>query len=313
MSELEFPEKPAGKIAVAVSGGADSMALVHALARTGKKILALTVDHGLRPESAAEGRQVARWLGKFRNVTHAVIKLDVPKPESGLMEWARDARYKAMAEACRKARIKYLAVAHHADDQAETFFMRLSHGSGLDGLSGMKTFQPYNEKLLIYRPFLACTHADLVNFCKKNKIRWIEDPSNKNDSFTRPRLRKALALEGLDARRLAVTQARLARASDALRSIAAMADDTARLNESPLLCSYDFKKLTSWPDEIFLRVLRGAVEKLGKGGYGPRLDRLEEMATSLKSATAKTRMTLGGCILEADPGKNRLNIYREQA
>lgn len=320
MQIINFPELDGVKaVAVGVSGGADSMALLHALSdyavSRGKsfKVLALTVDHGLRRASAAEARKVSAWVKDWPQVTHKTLVWKGQKPKTGIMEAARAARYTLMAEACKKAKIKVLAVAHHADDQAETFFMRLTHGSGLDGLSGMRTLSKSVGMPDIYRPLLGHTHQSLVDYCHAHKVKWLEDPTNQNEAYARARLRKALAKEGLDAKRLATTMHRLAKASAALESIAEGAAKTALKKSSSAWRVYDLASLKPYPPEIFLRVLRHALETVGKSGYGPRLEKLEEIATTLQNASTCTRATLGGCFLEAHPRKNTLTIRREKS
>lgn len=305
-------------VAVAVSGGADSMALVHKLDRyaaarkASLHILALTVDHGLRPESADEAAKVGRWLKKScPHVTHKILRWEGAKPKTGKMEAARTARYRLMAKACRDAGIGLLAVAHHADDQAETFFMRLAHGSGLDGLVGMRRIMDYDDALKIYRPFLEVGHADCVAECKRSKIKWVEDPTNVNSEYLRSRLRATLSAEGWSGKRLSATLARLDRAADALAMIAGetLQDATAERTENGYVL--DLAKLKAKPFEIALRVLRVCLDDVGSARYGPRLERLEDIAANLLTATRKTRATLGGCVLTVTPRTNRVEIARE--
>ncbi len=318
MQNLTFTELDKyARVAVAVSGGADSMALAHMLgayaAKRKKKlhIHAITVDHGLRPESAREAVQVSKWLSKWPHVTHEILRWEGAKPKTGKMEAARAARYGLMAAYCKKHSINILAVAHHADDQAETFFMRVAHGSGLDGLAGMQRMAPQGDTFSIYRPLLAITHADIVAYCKTHKIKWVEDPTNTNKKYTRTRLRQALASEGFDAKRLATTLARLGRAGDALATIAAKAAHETGVGTTATSETYNLAALKTFPFEIFLRVLRVAIENRGRGGYGPRLEKLEEIAVDMASAKVKRKATLGGCIIEADPKRNHLKILRE--
>ncbi|NBX65495.1 MAG: tRNA lysidine(34) synthetase TilS [Proteobacteria bacterium] len=320
MQIINFPDLDKAKgVAVGVSGGADSMALLHMLSnyavKRGKnfKVLALTVDHGLRKSSKAEAAKVAAWVKNWPQVTHKTLRWVGQKPKTGLMEAARAARYTLLFDACSQSKIKMLAVAHHADDQAETFFMRLAHGSGLDGLAGMRTITKGTAKVLVYRPLLNVSHDDLVAYCRKHKIKWLEDPTNSNDAFSRARLRKALAKEGLSSKRLVTTIRRLANASMALEEMAGDAAAGALLKSSSKMAVYDFKKLASHPLEIFLRILKTTIEKLGKSGYGPRLERLEEMACALQNAKTCTRVTIGGCFLEAHPRKNTLTIRQEKS
>ena len=137
-----FERPPA--LAVAVSGGADSMALTllaadWAAARRGS-IVALTVDHRLRNESRAEAKQVAAWLAA-RGIEHKILAWTGEKPSSDVQAAAREKRYELLEDWCRRQGILHLLVAHNLDDQAETFLLRLGRGSGLYGLSGMASVE----------------------------------------------------------------------------------------------------------------------------------------------------------------------------
>lgn len=318
MQIVTFPELDRLKsVAVAVSGGADSMALAHMLAAYAQsrgrtfKVFALTVDHGLRHGSAAEAAKVAKWLSKWPQVTHTVLRWSGKKPKTRIMEAARAARYALLSDACKAHKTKLLAVAHHADDQAETFFMRLSHGSGVDGLAGMKRVSKHAAGVSLYRPLLDVSHADLVAYCRAHGIKWVEDPTNVNDAYSRSRLRKALADEGLDSKRLASVIRRLANASEALAEIAFDTAQTALVKKTKTSVVFDFAILADNPPEVFLRVLRSTIEEVGKGGYGPRLDRLEEISSHLHKTNVMARATIGGCLLEASPKRNTLKVTRE--
>lgn len=301
-------------IAVAVSGGADSMALVHALSKQHSCIHAITVDHALRPESGDEARQVGNWLKDLSGVTHIILKWTGDKPENGKMEAARTARYALMAEYCRAQGIRYLAVAHHRDDQMETFFMRLTRGSGIDGLAAMRTLQPYNDYVTLWRPLLdEASHDDLVTYCKENGISWIEDPSNVNDKFTRARLRKTLQEEGLDSKRLSQTTRRIERATDALRVLADRLLEKATLSRSANDIELDLKTMRDEPLELSIRVIRKLIDDLGDAGeYGARFEKVEEVTIRCLNASENTAMTLGGCILKLRKNGQILRIEAEK-
>jgi len=314
MQSLILPDSDGTKIAVALSGGADSMALAHMLAhhKPSIQIHALTVDHGLRPDSAAEAASVAKWVSKWPNTIHSVLNWTGKKPATGIMDAARKARYRLMVDYCQKNCITHLALAHHGDDQAETFFMRVAHGSGLDGLAGMKPLQPYNDALTLWRPLLGMGHDDLVAYCQTHKIKWIEDPSNRNDAYTRARLRNVLVQEGFSPKRLCMTLARIERAQAALKILATRLGERALKSRTVTQHVYDLSALKAEPFELVLRVMRDAVETLGNGGaYGPRLDRLEVLAAGLLEADKKTATTLGGCVLRVDPTRMTLKILCE--
>ena len=185
----------AGTMAVAVSGGADSMALcllAHRWAsHTGRTVLALTVDHGLRPDSAAEATQVAGWLHR-RGIRHAVLPWTGPKPTAGLQAAARATRYRLLAERCRAEGIADVMVAHHAGDQAETFLMRRERGSGPRGLAAMPAAR-HVDGIRVLRPLLTVPKGRLIATLQACGQDWVEDPSNANQRFARVRTRLVLA------------------------------------------------------------------------------------------------------------------------
>ncbi len=220
-------KKSGTAIAVAVSGGPDSMVLLYLLSQItgtqkGKKIkiYALTFDHDLRPESGAEANQVGEWVKDWPGVEHRILKWKGDKPETAIMENARDARYAQIAKWCAKHDVHELWLGHHQTDQAETFLFRLAKGSGLDGLGAMAERQPYAKTgLVLVRPMLNVSKKDIDVFCKAQKIPHVVDPTNRNLKYARSRLRQALPVleaEGLSESRLAATIHRLDRARQAL-------------------------------------------------------------------------------------------------
>jgi tRNA(Ile)-lysidine synthase len=192
------PFERAPHVAVAVSGGPDSLALTLLLAewahsRNGR-VDALTVDHQLRAESAAEAEQVGRWLAPLPGVTHRVLPWRDPKPESGIQAAAREARYRLLAAHCRDHAILHLSVAHHRDDQTETHRLRAAHGSGTIGLAGMSAVRPLDGVRLL-RPLLSVAKAELLALLQARGQPWISDPSNNNPAFERVRLRASAETE----------------------------------------------------------------------------------------------------------------------
>jgi len=199
-------------ILVAVSGGPDSVALLllaHA-ARPGQ-IIAATVDHQLRPESADEAVYVANICARL-GVPHVILKLDDPL-EGNIQSSARTARYALLDRAAEKHLCLHIATAHHADDQLETILMRLARGSGVDGLSAIRA---RNGKLI--RPLLGFTKQELVGLCNSAGIETVSDPSNDNADFARVAMRQYLASADhpFRAERATRTAAAIAEASDAL-------------------------------------------------------------------------------------------------
>src|SRR6266481_7637193 len=210
-------------IILAVSGGPDSIALMwlaarwrRALAR-GPRLIAVTVDHGLRPEAAAEAREVRR-LARSLDLPHRTLRWTGPKPKTGLPAAARTARYRLLAQAARNSGATHILTAHTRDDQAETLLMRLLRGSGIAGLAAMAR-QSERDGVLLARPFLHVSKSQLIATLKKAKLGFADDPTNRDPSFTRPRLRTlmpVLAAEGGDTRNLARLASRLARANQAV-------------------------------------------------------------------------------------------------
>lgn len=311
-----------GPVAVAASGGPDSMALAWLLAQRVQAcgegdIHVLTVDHGLRPESAEEAAQVGRWLKNWLHVRHVVLKIDNPDRQGSVMENARAARYDILADYCCEKKIETLFVAHHLDDQAETFLFRLAKGSGLDGLAAMRRETRYDENLIIMRPFLDISKSRLIATCRQNDIPFVVDPTNDDARFARNRLRAGqdiLAAEGLTPKRLAVTAARMARARAALEYYAAQAFDESIVKESKTEIAFSYDALKADPAEIRLRVLLMAVDKIvpDEGGYGPRREKMEDMAEALFAERPFRKRTLGGCVFSRDSGKETVVVEREE-
>lgn len=199
MGALCLGAKPT-RIAVAVSGGADSMAAC-LLAKEWAKahsisLLALTVDHGLRPESRAEAERVHTLLTSL-GVTHKILTWEGQKPRTRLQERAREARLALLAKECQIAHIQHLILAHHQGDQDETRLMRLARGTTLLGLAGMSAARE-KDGVCLLRPLLATPKSALVAYLEEAHVPWIEDPSNNKDIFTRVLLRKAVGCGRLE-------------------------------------------------------------------------------------------------------------------
>ncbi|WP_449255061.1 tRNA lysidine(34) synthetase TilS [Bosea sp. (in: a-proteobacteria)] len=296
---------------VAVSGGPDSVALLALLADWARvpgrpPLRAATVDHGLRPEAAAEAERVGELCAGL-GVPHAVLCWAAPKPAKGIQEAARRARYDLLAGEARRSGCSAIATAHTLDDQAETLLMRLAHGSGPAGLAGM---QPRTRRgdVAIVRPLLGFEKARLVATAQARGLAFIRDPSNADPRFERARWRAlapALAEQGLDAARLGRLAARMARQEEALSHRAAAVLAACRLpaGEGGDL-RLAFRQLAEEPEELVLRVLASALSEVAPAGesYG-RLERLEACGAALLAALragSAMRRTFFGCILALD-------------
>lgn len=328
LNEQEFSEKLAGirdfaaekAVAVAVSGGPDSMALCWLLSRWAAQndvtVHAFTVDHGLRAESADEARQVGAWVNGWPRVTHRILTWEGAKPEARILEEARAARYNLMAEAMKETGCHSLFVAHHRDDQAETFLIRLAKGSGLDGLSGMRTLQSMEGgQGVLVRPLLDVSKDDIIQMCDANKISYVNDPTNKNEKYLRPRLRaakEALEEEGLSAKRLAVTARRLARAKEALDDMAQDLFVMAMKEERDDGFLFDYRMLHTAHEELVLRVCLKAMDSIRhEADYGPRMERLESLLERILKDSLFKSATLGGCLFAIDRKNGTLWIGKE--
>jgi tRNA(Ile)-lysidine synthase len=312
------PFEPRPHLAVAVSGGSDSMALALLAAawaeRRGGRITAITVDHGLRPEAAAEARQVGRWL-RARGIAHRTLRWRPPAGtlQGGVQAAARAGRYDLLSEWCRRHGVLHLALAHQQEDQAETLLLRLARGSGLDGLAAMA---PIAERMgvRLLRPLLPVPRARLRATLAQARQRWIDDPSNDDPTHARIRLRRllpALATEGLDTARLAATAAHLGRARAAIdAAVAALLARAATVFPAGYAC-VDATALGAAPAEVSLRALARSLMVIGGSAYVPRLDGLERLHARIRSGTLAGGATLAGCLVV--PRRGTLLICREPA
>jgi tRNA(Ile)-lysidine synthase len=305
--------------ALGVSGGPDSMVLAKLLsgwaAQNGKTLHALTVDHGLRPESADEAAKVSEWLAAWPNITHAILKWEGEKPQNRIQEEARTARYNLMTDYCKGQGIKCLFLAHHQDDQAETFLLRLSMGSGLDGLAAMRPVHTMGSGLVLLRPLLGLPKERIMATATTHGVPFVNDPSNRSENFARVRLRKsipALEAEGLTSKRLAVTAERLDRARSALDNMAEKAQISAALSSDTARIVYKIEALRPWPEEIILRVLIYAMKSLRPtGDHLPRMEKIESLFRDFMNPAPFTKRTLGGLIFERDDKEGTLIVSIE--
>jgi tRNA(Ile)-lysidine synthase len=276
-------------------------------------LVAATVDHGLRAQSADEAEQVARWCADLR-ISHHILVWDGAKPLSRIQERAREARYRLLADCAKAAGCDVLMTAHHADDQAETILFRLMRGSGLSGLAGMAAVVE-RHGVRHARPLLDWRKDDLIRVCRDAGQAYVDDPSNRDPRFARTRMRalsEELAREGLDAPALERFARRMRQADAALDATAAATLADLRLSGDDEGVSLDGARLAAQPDEIALRILRIEIVGLGRE---PRLERLERIASGLLGALRSAKPftgTIGGCLLRA-LANGRVTIRREKA
>ena len=302
--------------AVAVSGGGDSLALMHLLAGWAKAAkrpapIVLIVDHRLRPGSAGEAKKAKAFAAKAGLEAH-ILTAKGPAPKSGIESKARDTRYGLMGDWLKRHGITALYVGHTLDDQAETFLLRLGRGSGLDGLSAMRTHAPFPlagfEELVLARPLLGVPRIMLRTYLKRRKQPWLEDPMNSEARFARSRIRgllPALEAAGLSSRRIADAAAHLARARVALElATEAVLARAARAHEDKVLL--DAKALMAAPREIGLRALAALLMAVSGDPYRPRFEALERLFDSIGSGELGAGATLHGCRIGPAPRAARL-------
>lgn len=298
------------RVVVGVSGGADSLALALLLAQwqqqeAGREVHVLTVDHGLRADAAEEAVQVGHWMAAI-GLSHQTLKWEGEKPQGAIQAAARRARYDLMAQYCEQNNIQDLLVAHHGDDQAETFLMRLQRGSGVDGLAAMApstSLKSGGAQVRLLRPFLSVPRERLIGFMETAGHSWIEDPSNTDDQYLRVQVRQALkVLEGLGLGRdrLVTTARHMARAREALDGEVSrfLAQSCVRHRWGAV--RVELGPLQALPDEISLRVLARLFHAVAGARYGPRFAKLEALWKDLCGGTVDAARTLGGVQLFPD-------------
>jgi tRNA(Ile)-lysidine synthase len=323
-------------IVLAVSGGPDSIALMwlaarwrRALAR-GPRLIAVTVDHGLRSEAAREARDVKR-LARTLDLPHRTVRWTGAKPRTGLPAAARAARYRLLAQAARAHGATHVLTAHTRDDQAETLLMRMVRGSGIAGLAAMAR-ESEREDVVLARPFLGVSKSQLIATLKKAKIDFADDPTNRDTSFTRPRLRTlmpVLAAEGGDTRNLARLASRLARANAAVEVLVDGAERYLALRDREASHpgfdakafdakafdskTFDAKAFAAMPEEIRLRLLLRAINRFGHEGPA-ELGKVEALLSALDRAGAnktagrrvRLKQTLAGALVSLIDGRVRV-------
>jgi tRNA(Ile)-lysidine synthase len=300
------PFERAPVVAVAVSGGRESLALAllaqeWAIARGGR-IVGLIVDHALRPESAAEAATTEALLG-HHGCDAEILHWSAAKPHSGLQEAARAARYGLLRQACRRRGVLHLLVAHHAEDQAETVAMRAARQSGPDGLAGMAGAVELPEARLL-RPLLGVSRSRLTATLIARGVPWIDDPSNADPRFERARLRSGhrLTAPPADAGR-SIREQTLALASVEALEISPTGD-----------VALDRSTFVRLGRDQQARLLSRVVQAVGGGDHPPRRDRLERATARLCGSVARGKsgiaqdFTLSACrlLLRQVPQSSRL-------
>jgi tRNA(Ile)-lysidine synthase len=296
---------------LAVSGGPDSTALMWLAARwrkalrRGPKLVAVTVDHGLRPEARGEALAVKR-LARSLGVEHRTMRWSGRKPSTGLQQAARRERYRLLAAAARAASAQHVLTAHTLDDQAETVLIRLTRGSGVSGLAAMARYASVpgaTDGIVLVRPLLGVPKTRLMATLRKARAGHADDPSNRDPRFTRVRMRDAmpaLEREGLSPARLALLASRVRRAEAALEAVVDAAVNALAPRPWPDAGPIAFPavRFLQLPAEVTLRLLGRAIG--WAGSEGPvELAKLEALHAGLAAspAPARFRRSLAGAVV----------------
>ncbi len=299
-------------VGVAVSGGSDSTALLHLAAdwaaAEGARLVAATVDHGLRAQAAAEAEAVGHMCRRL-GIAHAVLCWRDWDGAGNVQAEARAGRYRLLAEWGQREGLDCILLGHTMDDQAETVLMRLARRAGVDGLAAMAArFERQGQ--VFGRPLLGQRRADLRAMLRARGVDWIDDPSNEDARFDRIKARRALgglAEIGLDAEALATVSANMADVRAALEwQVAQLANEAVRQEAGDLLV--DLAALEGVPGEIRRRLLVAALLWVAGGDYAPRRDPVQRM---LGQIAAGEGGTLAGCVLTVRKGG--LRVAREPA
>ena len=299
-SSLEVKED----LAVAVSGGPDSLALAYLTKcyslKNKIKVKYYIVNHKLRKESSLEAKIVKKVLRKI-SIQCTILNWNGKKPSNNIQAIARDKRYSLLVNECKKNNIKYLLLGHHLNDLFENFLIRIVRGSGLNGLISFSKNTKYrNQNINVMRPLLNLEKKDLLYISNEVFSFFVKDPSNINEDYKRTRIRNllySLEKEGLDVKKLKLTINNL---KDSDKSIKFYVDRNLKKNvvflkkKNIYILSYNFFDQSH---EIIFRSLTKLIQKLGKKYYPARGKSINELIEKINKKSF-TRVTLGGCFIE---------------
>ncbi len=320
---LLAPLRAFAHVLLAVSGGPDSMALMQLVAEWRRRhgdapqVSVATVDHQLRDESAAEAAFVRR-RAEALGLPHTTLAWRGVKPETGLPDAARDARYRLLTDHVRRsvtARPAAILTAHTLDDQAETVLMRLKRGSGVDGLAAIPVQRPVaaGSDIVLLRPLLAVPKSRLLTVLDVRGLSWCEDPTNADSAHERVQMRAALsdvlADIGISAAALASTARRMQSAREALDYAMAHFEQSLKVDDhAGLYASIDRAAFDAGPPLLCQRILARLIGGFGGATPAPQLAQIEHAVAALKDGTCSS-LTLGGATVS--PGVRTTKVWRE--
>ena len=297
---------------IAVSGGPDSLALT-ALAKSYSyvnkcKIYYVLVDHNIRNNSHQEAQAVKKLLKKYQ--IHLYILKNKKSIKRNIQGEAREIRYSLLTNFCKKRKIQTILTAHNLEDQVETFFIRLSRGSGLHGLSSMRQINKINNNINLMRPLLDFKKIQLTNISKIVFDKFYIDPTNKNTKYLRTRIRnlkKSLETSGINYDQIFKSIKNLASSRDTLDLyFSKIYKNITKKRKNMLII--DFKRLSSLNKEMKMRVFKKSITDFTKAYYSPRSKKIFNVIEQIE-AKKNAKLTLGGCIILRE--KNQIILKKE--
>ncbi len=285
---------------VGVSGGPDSLAL-SALIKSYSlekncKIYYVLVDHNLRKNSSSEAKSVKKLLKKFQ-INLNIIK-NKKKIRKNIQSEARKVRYDFFKTFCKRKKINIILTGHNLEDQVETFFIRLSRGSGLQGLSSMKQLEKIDKKISLFRPLLDIKKNELIKISKLVFGKFYKDPSNKNIKYLRTRVRNlksSIESSGINYDRIFQSIENLGSSRDTLNLYFDKIYKDV-VDEYKIKVQIDLKAFKSLNQEMKIRVLKRSIQNFTNAYYSPRSKKIINLIDQFQF-NKKTKLTLGGCII----------------
>ena len=313
------PDSTGHHFVVALSGGCDSTALAFLLRdwlsdKTDHRLTCAIIDHQIRPESSAEAAEVAAYFTQMGFDDVEIIKWqrdDVS--ESVSQSDARQGRYHLLHQICENRGAEYLLMGHHLDDQIETFLYRLSKASGLRGLCGIAPERRQNGVTYL-RPLLNIRKSSLIEYCVDHQLKWVEDPSNKNDKYTRTAMRSlcvSMEKSGIDMAHIHTSIAKVNTAQNYINDQFLMFCDTEIRISTHGYAIMHFDTYLELHSFMQSYVMTELLSLVSNAPYPPRAISINNILAKLSDGTQKI-MTLHGCVLDLKIDSEMLYIYREE-
>ncbi len=297
---------------IAVSGGPDSLALT-ALAKSysyenKSKFFYVLVDHNLRKNSSREAKSVKKLLKKHQ-INLKILK-NKKKIKKNIQSEARKVRYNLLSTFCKKKKINTILTAHNLEDQVETFFIRLSRGSGLDGLSSMEKISTIEGGIKLARLLLDFKKINLIKISKIIFGKYYKDPTNKDTKYLRTRIRnlkETLETSGISYDQIIRSIKNLASSKDTLEEYfnKVYKNIVSKKNNGIIINLKIFNKMNK---EMKMRVFKKSIKDISKSYYSTRSKKIFNLIDQIL-AKKNVKFTLGGCIISRE--KNHIKLRKE--